>query len=138
MFSLMTALLSPKVMETLESRKELLFQTLTERAGVLCMQPSSGICLLQGEWECMKKAHLVLEELCLQVQAQDRVQALMQARQKAYHDIQANYQRMAEEAIKGLTRESPNSQASVESGHESPPRLQPQTEQQQQQTQQQR
>jgi len=129
MFSLMTALLSPKVMETVESHKELLFQTLTERAGVLCIQPSNGICLLQGEWECMKKAHLVLEELCLQVQAQDRVQALMQARQKAYHDIQANYQRMAEEAIKGLTRESPNSQASLESGHEeSPPRLQPQTE----------
>lgn len=128
MFSLMTALLSPKVMETLESRKELLFQALTERAGVLCAQPSSGICILQGEWECMKKAHLVLEELCLQVQAQDRVQALMQARQKAYHDIQANYQRMAEEAIKGLTRESPNSQASADSvREESPPELQPQS-----------
>ena len=62
MFSVMTALLSPRVLETLESRKEVLFSTLQERAGVLCVQPSNGICLLQGEWECMKKAYVVLEE----------------------------------------------------------------------------
>ena len=77
MFSLMTALLSPKVVETLEGRKDMLFQTLQERAGVLCVQPSRDICMLQGEWECMKKAHVVLEEFCLQVQHQNNVQALM-------------------------------------------------------------
>ncbi len=119
MFSLMTALLSPKVMEALDSRKEALFQTLTERAGVLCVQPSSGICMLQGEWDSMKKAHVVLEEFCLQVQAQNTVQALLKAREKAYNDMQANYHKMAEEAIKGFSRDSPpHSQGSAESGAE--------------------
>lgn len=70
MFSLMTALLSPKVVETLQGRKDVLSQTLQERAGVLCVQPSHGVCMLQGEWECMKKAHVVLEELCLEAQRQ--------------------------------------------------------------------
>ena len=77
MFSVLTALLSPQVMKTLDSHKELLFQTLRERAGVLCVQPSDGMCFLQGEWEGIKKAYMVLEEFCLQVQAQSTVQALL-------------------------------------------------------------
>jgi uncharacterized C2H2 Zn-finger protein len=122
MFSLMTALLSPKVMETLESRKEELVQTLTERAGVLCVQPSSGICMLQGEWECMKKAHVVLEEFCLQVESQNTVQALLKARQDAYNSMQANYHKMAEEAIKGFNtnRDSPNECQTGEPGVDVP------------------
>ncbi len=97
MFSLMTALLSPRVLETLESRKEVLFSTLQERAGVLCVQPSNGICLLQGEWECMKKAYVVLEEFCLQVQAQNTVQALLRAREEAARRGTTDYQQFLQE-----------------------------------------
>ena len=97
MFSVMTALLSPRVLETLESRKEVLFSTLQERAGVLCVQPSNGICLLQGEWECMKKAYVVLEEFCLQVQAQNTVQALLRAREEAARRGTTDYQQFLQE-----------------------------------------
>ena len=69
-------------MKTLDSHKELLFQTLRERAGVLCIQPSDGMCFLQGEWEGIKKAYMVLEEFCLQVQAQSTVQALLHTDEK--------------------------------------------------------
>ena len=103
MFSVMTALLSPRVLETLAPRREALFATLQERAGVLCVQPSSGVCLLQGEWEAMKRAHGVLEEFCLQVQTQNTMHALFRARHHAYnHDGQSNYHKLAEEAIRGF------------------------------------
>lgn len=122
MFSVMTALLSPRVLETLAPRRDALFATLQERAGVLCVQPSSGICLLQGEWEAMKRAHGVLEEFCLQVQAQNSMHELFRARQRqAYsHEGHNNYHKMAEEAIRGFSgpgSSPPDGESGIDSTH---------------------
>ena len=73
MFSLVTALVSPSVMTTLQNKRDTLVTLLKEKAGVLCTEPSGGMCLIQGQWDNIKKAHALLEEFYLQVQAEQTV-----------------------------------------------------------------
>lgn len=77
MFSLVTALVSPQAIEALRSKKETLVSTLTENANVLCFQPNDGICLLQGEWENVKKAYAILEEFYFRAQAEIMVREML-------------------------------------------------------------
>lgn len=77
MFSLVTALVSPHAIEALRSKKETLVSTLTENANVLCFQPNDGICLLQGEWENVKKAYAILEEFYFRAQAEIMVREML-------------------------------------------------------------
>ncbi|ELU01727.1 hypothetical protein CAPTEDRAFT_200909 [Capitella teleta] len=73
MFSLVTALVSPHVIDVLQAKKDTLVSTLQDNAHVLCLQPSSHVCMLQGEWENVKKAYAILEELYFRVQAERAV-----------------------------------------------------------------
>jgi len=77
MFSLVTALVSPHTIEVLRTKKDTLITTLTDNANVLCFQPSESVCLLQGEWENIKKAYTVLEELYFRAQAEVMVREML-------------------------------------------------------------
>lgn len=77
MFSLVTALVSPNIIEALRGKKETLLSTLTENASVLCFQPNDSICLLQGEWENVKKAYAILEEFYFRAQAEVMVREML-------------------------------------------------------------
>lgn len=77
MFSLVTALVSPHAIEALRGKRETLVSTLTENANVLCFQPNDGICLLQGEWENIKKAYAILEEFYFRAQAEIMVREML-------------------------------------------------------------
>jgi len=69
MFSLVTALVSPCVIDLLAHKKEALVATLQENASVVCSHPADSVCLLQGEWDNVKKAYAIVEEFYLRAQA---------------------------------------------------------------------
>jgi len=77
MFSLVTALVSPCVIELLAHKKEALVATLQENASVVCSHPADSVCLLQGEWDNVKKAYAIVEEFYLRAQAESVVRRIM-------------------------------------------------------------
>lgn len=77
MFSLVTALVSPCVIELLAHKKEALVATLQENASVVCSHPADSVCLLQGEWDNVKKAYAIVEEFYLRAQAESVVRRMM-------------------------------------------------------------
>jgi len=77
MFSLVTALVSPCVIELIAHKKEALVATLQENASVVCSHPADSVCLLQGEWENVKKAYAIVEEFYLRAQAESVVRRMM-------------------------------------------------------------
>jgi len=77
MFSLVTALVSPCVIEQLAHKKEALVATLQENASVVCSHPADSVCLLQGEWDNVKKAYAIVEEFYLRSQAESVVRRMM-------------------------------------------------------------
>ena len=77
MFSLVTALVSPCVIDVLRYKKDTLVNTLQENANVLCSQPTESVCMLQGEWENIKKAYAILEEFYFRAQAEVMVRQML-------------------------------------------------------------
>lgn len=77
MFSLVTALVSPCVIELLAHKKEALVASLQENASVVCSHPADSVCLLQGEWDNVKKAYAIVEEFYLRAQAESVVRRMM-------------------------------------------------------------
>ena len=77
MFSLVTALVSQHVMDELRNHKGLLSDLLNRQADVVCLQPTDTICLLQGDWENVKHAYMVLEEFYYKAQAQNAIQSML-------------------------------------------------------------
>jgi len=77
MFSLVTALVSPCVIELIAHKKEALVATLQENASVVCSHPADSVCLLQGEWENVKKAYAIVEEFYHRAQAESVVRRMM-------------------------------------------------------------
>jgi len=79
MFSLVTALVSPCVIDLLAHKKEALVATLQENASVVCSHPADSVCLLQGEWDNVKKAYAIVEEFYLRAQAESVVRKVMKS-----------------------------------------------------------
>lgn len=77
MFSLVTALVSQHVLDELRSHKGLLSDLLHSQADVVCLQPTDAVCLLQGDWENIKHAYMVLEEFYYKAQAQNAIQSML-------------------------------------------------------------
>ena len=77
MFSLVTALVSHHVVEEMRNHKGLLSELLHGQADVVCMQLTDAICLLQGDWQNIKHAYMVLEEFYYKVQAQNAIQSML-------------------------------------------------------------
>ena len=77
MFSLVTALISPCVIESVAHRKEVLITALQENAGVICSHPADSVCLLQGDWDNVKKAYAIIEEFYLRTQAESVVRRML-------------------------------------------------------------
>ena len=77
MFSLVTALVSHHVVDEMRNHKGLLSELLHGQADVVCMQLTDAICLLQGDWQNIKHAYMVLEEFYYKVQAQNAIQSML-------------------------------------------------------------
>lgn len=77
MFSLVTALVSPCVIESVAHKKEVLLSALQENAGVICSHPADSVCLLQGDWDNVKKAYAIIEEFYLRTQAESVVRRML-------------------------------------------------------------
>jgi Zinc finger, C2H2 type len=77
MFSLVTALVSPCVIESVAHKKEVLIAALQENAGVICSHPADSVCLLQGDWDNVKKAYAIIEEFYLRTQAESVVRRML-------------------------------------------------------------